>query len=227
METYRSKVDPARERQSQKTRSMRLACTLVIVTLIGCNAVSGADGLVTQDAKGAYKATPKSPKTTTSPTKPAGDDDEPDQSQTDDTTSVTDGGANGSGGTTVDSGATPPPPSSTASVACGTTICRDTMPVCCDSAAAGHCAVKGNCAGYFELACDDAGDCASGQVCCVNASAHTATCRTSCPFDASTGQGLICANDGQCPAGEGCNYGATDDSGQFISDSWFFCGPPP
>ncbi len=204
------------------------ACSVVLVTLIGCNAVSGADGLSVQTTKGAYKATPKPSggKTTTSPTKP-NDGTDTDTEQTDPADTTTDAGTVDTGGGTVDSGTTTPAPTSTAAVECASTICRNTTPVCCDSAAAAHCAAKGNCAGYFELACDDQGDCLGGQVCCVNATGRTATCQTSCAFDPNTGTGTICHNDGQCPSGQGCFYGVTDDSNQFISDSWGFCGPPP
>ena len=199
--------------------------TIATIALIGCNAVSGVDGLSVAPAEvSSSKSAKKPPKgTSTLPDEPTDDGagGATETPRTDADASSDDAGL----GTVTDAGGTTTT-TSAVSIGCATTTCTGTTSVCCDSATSAHCSTRGACAGFFEMQCDDNADCAAGQVCCVTASANISACQSSCASSPSAGRGLICTTNAQCPTNQACAYGAVDAQNQFISDTWGFCGPP-
>jgi hypothetical protein len=107
------------------------------------------------------------------------------------------------------------------SVACGSSPCTTPTDVCCaatftEGAPTGTCtAAATGCLGTTDVACEEAADCASGQVCCQTVAAITndltATCQTSC----AVGSYQICRSTTECTTGQctpqSCGIGATYD----------------
>jgi len=106
------------------------------------------------------------------------------------------------------------------SVACGSSPCTTPTDVCCATSftagvPTGTCtATATGCGINTEVACEEAADCASGQVCCQTVAAITnnltATCQTSC-----IGSYQICRSTTECTTGQctpqSCGIGATYD----------------
>lgn len=147
-----------------------------------------------------------------------------------------DGGASGAdSGPGADAGADtgiPPAgdsgPPDPGTVTCGAATCSTSTQQCCfnpQDAGASQCAPVGDggCSpGTFSQTCNEAADCAGGNVCCLSASLGIppdikAACETSC-----SGFSLqLCKTSAECKNGQPC--GAFPCRG-YIIDS---CGPPP
>ncbi len=100
-------------------------------------------------------------------------------------------------------------------VYCGATSCDATTEDCCVDTRNGSstCGAKGSCTGKAGLGCDEAGDCATGEVCCFSASGATPTgalCQTGpCGFgdySQSCRSDSECAGSGQCITGSCAGY---------------------
>lgn len=119
------------------------------------------------------------------------------------------GGATpGDGGTSaVDSGP-PPPPREPGRILCGGATCDASSEQCClpyDESQAAACASRANgCpSGYFNVDCDEPGDCAPGESCCLyrflqGGGIAEISCGAAC-----AGQ-VVCLGDGDCGSNVPC-----------------------
>lgn len=128
------------------------------------------------------------------------------------------------GGTADDTGSTPVGcspisgglPCEANKIYCGASSCDATSQDCCVDTKTGQsaCGAKGSCgATKAGLGCDEAADCAAGEVCCFTASGITPTgaiCQTGpCglgDFSQSCRGDAECAGSGQCVAGSCAGY---------------------
>ncbi len=108
------------------------------------------------------------------------------------------GGTGSGGGTPVPEGGAPSDPGS---VSCGSSTCNTTTQHCCVEADGGTCgALNGSCtggAGAVAVACNEAADCAPGNVCCqpLEYGPHSTTCMPSCPVGTYF---QVCRADAEC-----------------------------
>ncbi|MFO0670793.1 MAG: hypothetical protein U0235_14370 [Polyangiaceae bacterium] len=112
-------------------------------------------------------------------------------------------------GTTTDSGPTSSCPKSDLSVGCGaTTTCTTGAEICCAKASLYTCVhLAIDCTAEKDvptsrLECDDANDCAAGEVCCSHYAASSDFLTQSCvPSGSCSGTDFqVCTQDCECPS---------------------------
>jgi hypothetical protein len=87
-----------------------------------------------------------------------------------------------------------------------------------------ECDTAGFCSDYaYELQCNDAGDCAAGELCCVNVDGFgdlvSITCETSCP------DLRACSPEQPCPSGQTCEDVFAADPNHPEYDAYGYCAP--
>lgn len=169
---------------------------------LGCTSTTDPPATVTDAATDSGKKTDGGTSTSSSDAGPSGSD----SGSADDT-------GTGPVGCSPVSGGLPCEPNK---VYCGASSCDATSQDCCVDTKTGQsaCAAKGTCpVGKAGLGCDEAGDCAAGEVCCFTASGITPTgsiCQTGpCglgDFSQSCRGDAECAGSGQCVTGSCAGY---------------------
>lgn len=101
------------------------------------------------------------------------------------------------------------PPTVTRSIKCnGDAVCSG-FDVCCSSKSAwakNTTTCKPTCGGERTIACDDAADCATGQVCCMTTDGASQALGAACASSCSGGQQQLCSIEAsECTGGKSCS----------------------
>lgn len=188
-------------------RLLGITGALVLLLVVGCNAISGAGDLSVDNQSQANIAESRDP----SEPEPSG------------ATKKNDGGSgNGNGGgsagdadaygTTANDASAPDAPQTTgggSGVECGNSMCGGPNATCClnDQGATRKCTNDPNAACEVAVVCGGRANCGGGEVCCLTINTNGSAGDTKCAAESAckgTRNLIFCRTDADCPTGELC-----------------------